>query len=131
VKVQFEVVGGVLMLLAVLHGWFPRYFHWKEELEPLSLINRQMMIVHTFFIALIVFLMGLLCLFFATELIETRLGKVVTAGFGVFWLARLFVQFFGYSSALWKGKIFESTIHVLFVLLWTYLSVLFIWNTAY
>ena len=116
------------MVLALVHAIFPKYFNWKEELKPLSLINRQMMTIHTFFIALAVFLMGLLCFTSSTALIETDLGKTISLGFGIFWLARLFVQFFGYSSALWKGKSFETIVHIVFSILWTYLSVVFLWT---
>lgn len=116
------------MLLALLHVIFPRYFKWKHELNLVSQINRQMMYVHTFFIALMVFLIGLLCLTSATEMATTMFGKRVSLGLGIFWTTRLFFQFFGYSSLLWKGKKFETTIHVLFSILWIYLSAVFILN---
>jgi hypothetical protein len=87
-----------------------------------------MMTVHTFFIGLTVFLMGLLCLTSSTELFNTPLGSKISLGLGAFWASRLYVQFFGYSSQLWKGKIFETTIHVLFSLLWMYLSGIFLWT---
>jgi hypothetical protein len=74
------------MGLSLVHLIFPKYFNWKEELKSLSLINKQMMTIHTFFIALVVFLMGLLCLTSATELIETRLGKTISLGLGIFWV---------------------------------------------
>jgi hypothetical protein len=92
----------------------------------LSLINRQVMYVHTFFIALVVLLMGILCLTSAKELIETDLGKKIVLGLGIFWMIRLFIQFFGYSSKLWKGKTFETIIHIVFSFLWTYLSTIFL-----
>ena len=117
--------------MAIVHVVFPKRFNWTEELSSLSLINRQVMYVHTFFIALVVLLMGLLCLTSAKELIETDLGKKIVLGLGVFWMIRLFIQFFGYSSKLWKGKTFETTIHIVFSFLWTYLSVIFLmiyWN---
>jgi len=85
-----------------------------------------MMAVHTFFIALTVFLMGLLCLTSSSELIETNFGKKISLGLGIFWTARLFIQFFVYSTDLWKGKKFETIIHFIFSLLWTYLSVVFL-----
>lgn len=113
------------MSLALMHLIFPKYFNWKEELQSLSLINKQLMIVHTFFIALGVFLMGLLCLTSTTELIETELGKTISFGFGFFWSIRLIIQFWGYSSKLWKGKSFETIIHVVFSGLWMYLSAIF------
>lgn len=119
------------MALALVHVIFPKYFNWKEELKSLSLINRQMMSIHTFFIALVVFLMGLLCLTSTTELIETKLGKTISLGLGIFWSTRLFIQFFGYSSELWKGKTFETMAHILFSLLWTYLCVVFLWTATH
>lgn len=125
-EIHFKIIGSVLIVLAFLHAIFPKYFNWDKELASLSLINRQMMVVHTFFVAFIVFLMGLLCLSSSHDLIETSLGKKIVLGLGIFWAARLFVQFFGYSADLWKGKTFETAIHILFALLWTYLSSIFL-----
>ncbi len=128
-EIHFKIIGVLLLLLALIHAFFPKYFNWKEELNLLSQINRQMMTIHTFFIALVVFLMGLLCLTSATALIQTTLGKIITLGLGFFWIVRLIVQFLGYSSKLWKGKKFETIIHILFSLLWTYFSIVFLWAT--
>lgn len=126
-ELQLKIIGGLLIALAIIHAIFPRYFQWKTELQSLSLINRQMMYVHTFFIALVVFLMGVLCITSANEIVTTKLGKKLALGLGVFWLCRLLIQFFGYSKDLWRGKTFETIIHVVFTLLWAYLSVVFIW----
>jgi hypothetical protein len=126
-EIHYKIIGVLLMSLALVHLIFPKYFNWRQDLKSLSLINRQMMVVHTFFIAFIVFLMGLLCLTSTTELIETKLGKNISAGLALFWTVRLLVQFFGYSRVLWRGKTFETSIHILFSLLWTYFSVIFTW----
>jgi hypothetical protein len=125
-EVHLKVIGVLLIILAGIHLIFPRYFKWTDELKSLSLINRQMMTVHTLFIALGVFLMGVLCLTSSQDLVNTNLGKTISFGLGIFWTIRLFIQFFGYSSILWKGKTFESTIHIFFTLLWTYLSIIFL-----
>lgn len=124
---QLKIIGVALLVLALIHVIFPRYFQWKTELQPLRLINRQIMYVHTFFIALVVFLMGLLCVSSAQEIVTTTLGKRISLGLGFFWLCRLWVQFFGYSSELWRGKRFETTVHIVFALSWAYLSIIFIW----
>ncbi|TVZ15335.1 hypothetical protein JM81_1563 [Maribacter sp. MAR_2009_72] len=124
-ELQIKIIGGVLILLALIHIIFPRYFNWKEELNKLSLVNKQIMTVHTIFIALTVLLMGLLCLTSTKELIETNLGKTISFGFAIFWTIRLFIQFFGYSTSLWNGKTFETIIHVIFSVLWFYLSGVF------
>ena len=36
------IIGAVLMVLAFVHAFFPQYFNWKKELQPLILINKQM-----------------------------------------------------------------------------------------
>lgn len=122
---HLQIIGFLLILLALVHAFFYKYFNWRDECQPLNLLNRQMFYVHTFFIALTVLLMGIFCLVKAREIIETELGKTVALGFGIFWFARLLIQFFGYSSELWRGKRFETVIHILFSILWTYLSVVF------
>lgn len=126
-KIHFKIIGILLMILALIHAFFPKYFNWKKELKSLSLINRQMMTVHTFFIALVVFLIGLLCLTSATDLTQTKIGRTISFGLGIFWTTRLFFQLFVYSSKLWKGKTFETAIHVIFTLIWIYLSGVFFW----
>jgi hypothetical protein len=130
-EIHYKIIGILLMLLALIHIIFPKYFNWKDELKSLSLINREMMTIHTLFIAVVVFLMGLLCLTSATALIETDLGKRISLGLGIFWGLRLITQFFGYSSELWKGKSFETTVHILFSLFWTYLTIVFMYTATY
>lgn len=125
-EIHFKIVGVLLITLALAHVAFPKYFNWDKELKSLSLINRQMIVVHTFFIALTVFMMGLLCLTSSNELIKTALGRKISLGLGVFWSIRLFIQFFGYSSVLWKGKKFETTIHIIFSIVWFYFCIVFL-----
>ena len=128
-KMEFnlKISGLLLIILALLHIGFPKYFDWKTELKSLTLLTRQVMYVHTFFIALVVLLMGVLCFTSAAELIVSKLGNKILIGFGFFWFCRLLIQLFGYSSKLWKGKKLETSIHILFLFLWTYLSVLYLY----
>ncbi len=124
-QTHIKIIGALLIILAMVHVIFPRYFKWEKELKALSLINRQMMVIHTLFIAITVFLMGLLCLTSSEDLINTYLGKRICLGLGLFWTIRLIVQFFGYSSELWRRKKFETTIHIFTIILWSYLSSVF------
>lgn len=118
---HLHFIGFALSSLALAHIVFPRYFNWAEDLRPLRLINRQMMQVHTFFIALTVFLMGLLCISSANDLINTPLGQRIALGFAFFWAIRLVFQLFVYSPLLWRGKKFETLVHIVFTLFWVYL----------
>ncbi len=124
-ELHLKVIGVLLIALALVHVIFPKYFHWREQLYSLSIMNRQMMYIHSFFIAFTVMLMGLLCITSTDDLINTGLGRRLCFGMGVFWTIRLLIQFFGYSPMLWKGKLFETAVHILFSVFWTYLSVVF------
>ena len=125
-ELHLKIIGVLFIALAMIHIVFPKYFNWKKELAPLSLINRQLMYVHSFFIAFTVFLMGILCLTSSDLLIETVLGKRISLGLGIFWALRLFFQFFGYTSEVWKGKTFETIVHIVFSVFWIYLGTIFI-----
>jgi hypothetical protein len=125
--VQLRIIGVIFTLLACVHVIFPRYFGWREQLASLSLINQQMMKVHTFFVACVVMLMGVLCAALPEELTTTRLGRWLCLGMALFWGARWWAQHFVYSSSLWRGKRFETTVHVLFSALWGWATLLFTW----
>jgi hypothetical protein len=125
-ELQIKIIGGLFMLLALLHVFFPKYFNWNNELNSLSLMNRQMVQVHLFFIAFGLFLVGLLCLTSSDGLLNTLFGRRVSLGLGIFWAVRLYFQFFVYSGKLWKGKAFETTVHILLSLFWSYVSLVFI-----
>lgn len=127
-ELQIKIIGYLLMVLACVHVIFPKYFGWKEDLAPLQQINRSMMKVHTFFIALTVFLMGLLCVTSTQDLLQTELGRKLCLGLGVFWLIKLFFQFFIYPSILWKGKKLETIIHIVAIVFWIFLSYSFLWG---
>jgi len=125
---HLRIIGVSMIALALVHIDFPRRFGWKTELAPLSLISRQLMQVHTFFIALVVLMVGVLCAFSAQELASpTPLAKTIAGGLAIFWAIRWVCQFFVYSPALWRGKPFETTMHVFFGLTWTYYVGVFAW----
>jgi hypothetical protein len=124
-ELHLEIVGWLMIALSLIHIGFPRYFQWREELARLSLINKQMMMVHTFFLALFLMLMGLLCVVYAEQIADTLLGKRISFGMCLFWLIRLIFQVFVYSRDLWRGKTFETTMHVIFLVVWTYFTIVF------
>jgi len=124
-EIHVKIVGVLLVLLAVMHLGLPNYFNWQYELKEVSLMTRQILYVHTFFIALIVLFMGVICLFGSSDLIQTALGKKISLLLFIFWLIRLMFQFFVYSPTLWKGKKFETVMHILFSSLWIYFTVIF------
>ena len=83
-EIHLKITGVILILLASLHLIFPRYFKWKIELADVSLINKQLMYVHTFFIGLVVLLMGIFCFWSATDIVNTKLGRQLSFGLFIF-----------------------------------------------
>lgn len=123
--VFIQIAGWLFVPLGLAHLAFPKYFGWKKDLADLQLINRQMMEVHTFFIGLVVVLIGLLCITSSRDLIETSIGRRLSLGLAIFWGARLLIQFFWFSPKLWRGKKFETAVHIVFSLFWAAITVMF------
>ena len=118
---HFKILGLALMILAVAHIPIHRHFKWKEETTILSLLTRQIFHVHTFFVALTVWMFGALTFFFTDELLQpSELPAAILFGFTAFWAIRLLVQLFVYDSALWRGKRFETMMHIIFTCFWIY-----------
>jgi hypothetical protein len=127
-ELHLKIVGSLLIALALMHLGIPRYFKWKEEVAPLSAITRQILYVHTFFVGFVVLLMGILCLRYAHELVYEPFGRIITLGLAIFWLTRLFFQFFVYSPEVWRGKAFETAMHGVFSVLWFYFGGVFFFS---
>ncbi len=125
---HLKLVGIGLIGLAFVHIVLPRWCNWAEELARLSLLNRQLMQVHTFFIALVVWVFGALTFFYTDELLsKSKLAQVILAGFAVFWAVRLYFQFFVYDAKLWRGQRVETIVHILSTFFWTYCAVVYGW----
>jgi hypothetical protein len=123
---HLRAAGALQIALAAAHLAFPRRFNWGQELARLSLLNRQMFLVHTFFICVVLVLMGGLSLFAAEALLEaTALSRLVLGGFAAFWGLRLVVQWLVYDPTLWRGDRFNTMVHVVFSVLWAYLTAVY------
>jgi hypothetical protein len=120
-ELHLRLAGALQIVLAAVHLTFSERFQWKEELARLSLLNRQIFLVHTFFVCLMLTLMGALCLFFPETLVEnTRLARLVLTGFVAFWALRLVFQWCVYDRSLWRGNAFNTRAHLAFTALWLY-----------
>jgi hypothetical protein len=127
-EIHIKIVGSLSIALSLMHIIIPKYFKWKKEFSSLSLITKQIIYVHTFFIAFVLFLIGLLCLSYSRQLVYDPFGRVISLGLFGFWLTKLIFQFFVYSPKVWRGKTFETLMHVVFSLLWIYFSGVFLFS---
>lgn len=123
---HLRLAGALQLALAALHLDFPRRFDWKHELPRLSRLNRQIFVVHTIFIAIVLLMFGGLSLFGSSAFLQpTPLSRLVLGGIAAFWALRLVFQWFVYDSRLWRGNAFNTRVHVLFSVLYLYLSAVY------
>lgn len=128
-ETHLRLAGALLLLLAAVHPLFPKQLGWKEDLAKLTLLNRQIFLVHVGFIVLMLVLFGVLALVFAADLVApSRLAAAVLGGLTLFWGLRLLTQQFIYDRSLWRGNRRNTLLHVLASLLWTYLTAVFGWG---
>lgn len=121
-----RVAGTGLILLACLHVPIGRHLKWREDAARLSAVNTAIFRVHTFFICVVLVMMGLPCLLEPSVLLEkSRAGAWMAWSFAAFWTVRLFFQWFVFPWELWRGKRMETIVHGCFTILWTSLAALF------
>ena len=129
IELHLRVVGVLLLLLVAINVFdVPRRFDWKRELASLSLINRQIFRVHAAFICIMLLMFAGLTLLLPRELLApTPLARAVLGGLGAFWFIRLLTQWFVYDRRIWRGKRFETVMHIAFSGLWLYFTGTFAW----
>jgi len=128
IHLHLQIVGVLQILLALAHLTFPARFDWKAECSNLSLLNRQMFYVHAFFLCFTLVLFGLLNLVCTNELLAPgRLAHFVLIGIAAFWFVRWLFQFFVYDPRLWRGHRWNTIIHIVFALLWSYFAGVYAW----
>ncbi|MCA8964351.1 MAG: hypothetical protein H6838_14305 [Planctomycetes bacterium] len=127
-ELHLRIVGGLQIVLALLHLDFRRRFRWAEELAALSLLNRQIFYVHALFLCFVLVAFGSLSLLAPDALLEpTRLARLVLGGIATFWGLRLFCQWFVYDARLWRGQTMPTVVHWVFTLVWAYFTATYAW----
>jgi hypothetical protein len=121
-----RIAGAGLVLLAILHVPISRHLRWRKEAARMSPMNEDVFHVHNFFICVVLVAMGLPCLLEPSLLLEkSRAGAWASWMLAAFWAMRLWCQWFVYRRDLWRGKRFETAMHLFFTSAWLYLTTLF------
>lgn len=103
------VAGGVQLLIAASNFLLPSRLRYRENLSRLAPIVRQIFVVHSVYLVLILALFSALCFLYAPELAGgTPLGKFLSACLAMFWLLRILIQFFYYDPAIKKRNRFAN-----------------------
>jgi len=121
-----RLAGAGLILLAFMHVPIGRVMKWREEAARMSPFNAEVFHVHTFFVCLVLVIMGLPSLIEPRIFLDpSRAGGWLAWSIAGFWAVRLYFQWFVYSPKLWRGKRRETFMHGLFTVIWTSLVAVF------
>ena len=126
VSLFLRFAGAGLILLAFVHIPIGKHLKWSEDAARLTPVNASIFRVHTFFICLVLVMMGLPCLFDPLVFMEkSRAGAWLAWSFSAFWVIRLYFQWFVYRTEFWRGKRRETLVHCWFTIVWASLAALF------
>ena len=131
-ELHLRVAGVLLLALIPLNLYVPRRYEWRRELASLSLLNRQIFQVHAGFLCVVLAMFAALALLYTRPLLApTPLARAVLAGMAIFWFLRLLTQWLVYDWSLWRGRRFETLVHIVFTGLWGYLTATFAYAWSY
>lgn len=95
------MAGGVHLIIAASNFVLPRKLKYRENLSRVSPIVRQIFVVHSIYILIVLLLFAALCLFFAPDLAGgSPLGRFLSGSMAAFWLLRIPLQLFFYDGEL-------------------------------
>jgi hypothetical protein len=108
-----------LVVLSLFHVVLWRMLDWGREIERLSPLNARVFAVHTFFIAFVLFGLGLLSLLQPDLLlVPSALARWLLVGVVAFWLARLVIQPLVFDPAMVSGWTRSLPLRVAALLVW-------------
>jgi hypothetical protein len=121
IELQLRLVGALLLGVAALGVAVHRHFRWGVEIQQLTLLTRQVFLIHSAFVTVVLVMLGAMLLTVAPALLAPGpLPRAVLIGLVVMWSARLLAQWFFYDPILWRGDPFRTFMHVLFSVLYAY-----------
>lgn len=96
-------------------------------MKQLSLLNRQVFLVHSWFIILILLLFAALLLTCTHALLVPgdTLARAILIGLTLFWFLRLLTQWLVYDWQIWRGHRFYTAMHFVFSGVWLYFTLTF------
>lgn len=99
--------------IACLNTRLDKMLNWDQELNNLSLLLREVFVIHKWFITITLLIFGAITIRFAQPMgtAEFEMARWLAAGIGIFWAIRTGVQLFFYSASHWKGNKGRTAIH--------------------
>ena len=97
--------GAVHLLLAAANIFLPGILDYRANLATMQPIFKQIFVVHSVYLVLILLIFSGVCFFFASDLAgASRLGRFLCAAMAFFWLLRVPLQLFYYDRELRRKR---------------------------
>lgn len=98
-KTLLQIAGGLHFVILIASALTPRVLDWRKNFAPLHPFLRRLFWVYGAFIVLVILGFGVLTLLNAQAMAAGEpVARSLAAFIGVFWLARLAVQFFVFDA---------------------------------
>jgi hypothetical protein len=95
----------IQIAMAASNVFLPRILKYKENLQKVSPIIRQMFVTHSVYLVGVVLLFAATTAAFAPDLASGQgLGRFLSASIAIFWLCRMPVQLFYYDASLRRAN---------------------------
>ncbi len=109
-----QISGVVLILIAAANIAAPGKLGYRENLARVAPIVRQVFVLHSIYILMVVLGFAGLCLFFAPELARgSGLGRALSGFLAIFWLSRVAVQILYIDSEIKRANPLENAAYTL------------------
>ena len=92
IEIMLAFAGLLQLVIAAANLLLPRILHYRENLAHTSPMIRQMFLVHSGYIVLVLVGFGVLSIGFAPELAGSTMGRFISAFLAGFWLLRVPIQ---------------------------------------
>ncbi|MDA0322436.1 MAG: hypothetical protein O2923_06930 [Verrucomicrobia bacterium] len=119
---------GVHFAIAGLNLGLKRIMNWQDDLRRMPLIIREVMQIHGWFISITLAIFGVLTIRFAPDM---ALGSDIVLrwlafSIATFWGVRTVLQVVGYSSSHWRGKVRETILHIVLLIVFTTVTTVYL-----
>lgn len=89
------LAGAVQLAMVAMNAALPPYLNTKENLAKVEPIVRQVFYSHWIFVMLALVIFSVPCFAFSADMAgESALGHYLSAALAVFWLLKIWIQFF-------------------------------------
>ena len=124
-----QIAAAAQLAIALLNLFLARLLGWRDAIEKMPLLVREVFRVHAWFISVTLVIFGVMTFRFAADMAQggNPVCRWLAGGIGLFWLIRMVLQVTYYSASHWRGQLGRTVAHVILLLLYAGFSLLYLW----